>query len=278
MTGDRDPDRDPAAFLGAAICRARLAAGYETQEQLARKLGFERSVVAKAESGERPPSPAVSAALEALLPDLGVSISQLSALARKATGSYPRWFADWLKAERDAMLLRSWEPLLVPGLLQTPDYARTLFRAWQVAGSDDELGELVASRMARHAIFDRADPPKFWAVIDETVLYRCIGGRKVMRDQLARLAEMADRPRSAIHVIPSDAGAHIGLLGAFAIAGMGDDNPGIVYLETPDEGQTTRNPVTVAKITTIFDTLRSEALPRRASLDLILKVAEEQWN
>src|SRR5579859_3716345 len=122
MTSERDPDRDPAAFLGAAICRARLAAGFETQEQLARKLGFERSVVAKAESGERPPSPAVAAALEALLPDLGVSISQLSLLARKAVTTYPHWFTDWLKAEHDALSLRSWEPLLLPWLLQTPEY------------------------------------------------------------------------------------------------------------------------------------------------------------
>ncbi|HLJ99632.1 MAG TPA: helix-turn-helix transcriptional regulator [Streptosporangiaceae bacterium] len=278
MTSERDPDRDPAAFLGAAICRARVAAGFETQDQLARKLGFERSVVAKAESGERPPSPAVASALEALLPDLGVSISQLSMLARKATTSYPRWFADWLTAERQAVSLRSWEPLLLPGLLQTPEYARALFRAWQMAGSNEELEELVTARMARQAIFDRADPPKFWAVIDETVLYRCIGGPAVMRDQLAHLAEMTERPRIAIQVIPADAGAHIGLLGAFAIAGMGDNNPGTVYLETPDEGQTTKNPAAVAKVTTTFDTLRSEALPRRASRDLVMKVAEERWH
>jgi transcriptional regulator with XRE-family HTH domain len=277
MTSERDPDRDPAAFLGAVICRARLAAGFETQEQLARKLGFERSVVAKAESGERPPSPAVAAALEALLPDLGVSISQLSTLARKATTSYPQWFADWLTAERQAVSLRSWEPLLMPGLLQTPDYARALFRASQVAGSEDELEELVTARMARQQIFDRADPPKFWAVLDETVLYRCVGSRSVMRIQLTYLIEMMERSRIAIQVVPADAGAHIGLLGAFAIAGMADNNPGIVYLETPDEGQTSKNPATVAKITTIFDTLRSEALPRRASRDLVVKVAEERW-
>lgn len=278
MTSERDPDRDPAAFLGAAICRARLAAGFETQDQLARKLGFERSVVAKAESGERPPSPAVAAALEALLPDLGVSVSQLSMLARKSATSYPRWFADWLTAERQASSLKSWEPLLLPGLLQTPEYARALFRAWQMAGGEDELEELVTARMARQAIFDRADPPKFWAVIDESVLYRCVGSPVVMHDQLIHLAEMAERARTAIQVVPAEAGAHIGLLGAFAIAGMGDNNPGTVYLETPDEGQTSKNPVTVAKIATIFDTLRSEALPRRASRDLVMKVADERWH
>ena len=76
-------------------------------------------------------------------------------------------------------------------------------------------------------------------------------------------------------MIPAEVGAHIGLLGAFAIAGFEGDAPGIVYFESPDEGQTTRDPATVAKIILAFDTLRSEALPRGASQDLIMKVAEE---
>jgi len=78
-----------------------------------------------------------------------------------------------------------------------------------------------------------------------------------------------------VHVIPAEVGAHIGLLGAFAIAGFAGDAPGIVYFESPDEGQTTRDPVTVARIILTFDTLRSEALPRGASRDLIMKAAEE---
>jgi hypothetical protein len=70
-------------------------------------------------------------------------------------------------------------------------------------------------------------------------------------------------------------GAHIGLLGAFAIVGLADDAHGIVYFETPDEGETTRESVTVAKIALTFDTLRSEALPRGATRELIMKLAEE---
>jgi hypothetical protein len=72
-------------------------------------------------------------------------------------------------------------------------------------------------------------------------------------------------------------GAHIGLLGAFAVASFTGDTPGIVYLESPDQGQTSTNPDTVTTINLMFDTLREEALPRGASRDLIMKVAEERW-
>ena len=103
----------------------------------------------------------------------------------------------------------------------------------------------------------------------------CCGGAKVMHDQLVHLTDMGDRASIKIQVIPAEAGAHMGLLGALAIADFAGDAPGIVYFESPDEGQTTRDPGTVAKVTLTFETLRSEALPRGASRDLILKVAGE---
>ena len=107
------------------------------------------------------------------------------------------------------------------------------------------------------------------------MLRRRIGGVKVMADQLVHLAEMGKRASIKIQVIPAEAGAHMGLLGALAIASLAGNAPGIVYFESPDEGQTTRDPSTVATVTLTFETLRSEALPRGASRDLILKVAGE---
>jgi hypothetical protein len=193
----------------------------------------------------------------------------------KWDGPYPRWFEDWVEAERQAAVIRWWEPLLVPGLLQTPEYARALFRAWRTDDDEDKVEQLVIARMNRQRIFDRPGPPSLWAVLDEGVLRRRVGGAKVMHDQLVHLADMGERASIKIHVIPAEAGAHVGLLGAFAIAGLAGDAPGIVYFESPDEGQTSRDPVTVAKIALKFETLRSEALPRGASRDLILKVAGE---
>jgi len=108
------------------------------------------------------------------------------------------------------------------------------------------------------------------------VLHRCIGGPKVMHDQLGHLADLADDPQTSIQVIPASAGVHAGLLGGFIIADL-DGSPGMVYLETAAEGQIADSPAIVAHVAFRFDSLRSEALPRAASRDLIMKVAEDIW-
>lgn len=279
MTNDRDPRSDLGVYIGEELRKARLAAGIETQEQLANELGFERTVIVKAETGSRPPSEPVARRIAVRFPDLcnGLYVT-LAGIARKSNGPIPGWFADWIVAEQAAVIIKWWEPLLIPGLLQTSEYAGALFKAWQVATTADDLEEMVNARMARQAVFSRPNPPKFWAVIDETLLHRCIGSPKIMHEQLVRLLEVSEQPKISIQVIPVGAGAHIGLLGAFASADLDDDAPGIVYMESPDEGHTTKNPATVAKINLTFDTLREEALPRSASRDVIMKVAEEKWN
>jgi hypothetical protein len=114
-----------------------------------------------------------------------------------------------------------------------------------------------------------------WVIIDETVLLRHIGGSKIMYDQLSRLAAQAKRPNITVQVVPGEVGAHVGLMGAFAIAsGNGSDT---VYIESPDEGQTTEAPSAVTKLTQTFNILRGEALSQAASRELIIKVAEESW-
>ena len=122
----------------------------------------------------------------------------------------------------------------------------------------------------------RKDPPLLWVLLDEGVLHRPVGTATVMHAQLLRLAELCDAPYVSLQVIPFSAGGHIGLLGAFVIAEMGD-LPGIVYLETAADGQTVEDAATVSQVALRFDSLRSEALPRSASKDLIMKVAEDKW-
>jgi len=129
--------------------------------------------------------------------------------------------------------------------------------------------------MERQSIFERPDPPSLWVIVDEGVLRRRIGNPKIMHEQLAHLAELADRPRVTVQVVPAEVGAHVGLLGAFAIASI--NGAGIVYMESPDQGQTTETPSVLATVSASFDTRRAEALPRGTSLELIKRVAEEQW-
>ena len=271
---DLDPGASPAHFFGAEVRRAREAAGM-TLAGLGAMVPCDASTVSRIEAGLLSPAQRFAVACDEAFPQMGGWFTRFYTGSRQWDGPYPRWFADWVDAERQATVLRTWEPLLVPGLLQTAEYARALFKAWQTTEHEDEVDQLVTARLDRQRIFEQTRPPSLWAVIDEWVLRRRIGGPKVMHDQLVYLAEAAERPMIKVHVIPAEVGAHIGLLGAFAIADVAGDAPGIVYFESPDQGETTRDPATVAKIILTFDTLRSEALPRGASRDLIMKVAEE---
>ena len=274
QTRELDPSAGPLEFFGAELRRARAAAGL-SQEQLGQRVGYSGAQVGKIEMGERAPSQDFAKLCDSALPDAGGLFVRVHALARRWDGGYPSWFSGWLEAERKATSLCWWEPLLVPGLLQTADYARAILAAGPDT-TEDQLEELVSARIGRQAIFDLPTPPKLWVVIDETVLHRLIGSRKIMYDQLAQLADTSRRPSVTVQVVPAVIGAHAGLLGGFAIASFGKA-PGTVYMETPDQGQTTELSSVVEKLSLTFGTLRADALPRGASRDLIGKVTEERW-
>jgi transcriptional regulator with XRE-family HTH domain len=274
MARNLEATKSPMAFLGAELRRARLAAGM-SQEQLGRALNFSGDMVGKVETCERAPTPAFAAGCDAAFPHFDGLFTRLVDLARRWDGPYPQWFRDWVEAERDATALRTWEPMLVPGLLQTAGYARAIL----AAGPDtvaEELDELVAARLTRQEILDRPRPPQLWVVIDEAVLHRLIGSAQIMRDQLTHLTESAVRPDITVQVVPSGIGAHAGLLGAFVVADF-EAAPSILYAETAVEGQTMERPALIAKAALAFDRLRAEALPRTASRDLIGKVVNERW-
>lgn len=277
MANDRDPRSDLGAWLGEELRRARMSAGYTSQDQFARDLGFDRTVIVKAETGARPPSEDVALKIAEMFPDLcnGLYV-QLAAIARKANGPIPGWFADWLTREREATSIRIWQPIIVPGLLQTADYARALFLGERKRLDDDALDELITARLARQAIFDKPVPPHLWVVLDESVLHRLIGTPKAMHDQLLHLADMAERSYISVQVVPASAGAHAGLACAFLI-GSADAEPDLLLVEAIED-QTIRDQEVVRKAAVAFDLVRGDALPRGASQDLILKVAEEKWN
>jgi transcriptional regulator with XRE-family HTH domain len=267
-----DGTASPLAFFGAELRRARNEAGL-SQEQLGQRIGYSGTMVGKIETGERAPSEDLAEHCDEALGTKGLLV-RIYDLARRWDGGYPSWFAGWMDRERTATSLCWWEQSLVPGLVQTTDYARAILRVG-VHSTEDELEEMVSARMERQAIFGRPNPPSLWVIIDEGVLHRRIGSAKIMHDQVSHLADLAARPTITIQVVSYAVGAHVGLLGGFAIAsGNGADT---VYMESPDEGQTTELPSVVAKLTQTFNILRGEALSQEASRELIMKVAEEQW-
>jgi transcriptional regulator with XRE-family HTH domain len=275
MTRNLDATRSPLAFLGAELRRARVAAGL-SQDQLGRELNFSGDMVGKIETCDRTPTPTFAAGCDTVFPHLDGLFARLMELARRWEGPHPQWFRDWVEAEREASSLRWWEPMLVPGLLQTADYARALFLAWQSASSGEQLEDLVCARIARQDVLSGPKSPELWVVLDEAVLHRQIGSPKIMHDQLVHLAEASSQAGITVQVVPAEIGAHTGLLGAFVVAGF-DTAPSILYAETAVEGHTIERASLVGRAGLAFDRLRAEALPRGASRDLIGKVAEELW-
>jgi transcriptional regulator with XRE-family HTH domain len=269
-----DGTASPLAFFGAELRRVRNEAGL-SQEQLGQRIGYSGTLIGKVEIGQRAPSEDLAERCDEALETKGL-LPRIYDLARRWDGGYPSWFAGWAERERTAASICWWEPLLIPGLVQTPEYARALFLAWQSGDtSDDQVEELVSARLERQKIFDQSKLPELWVIVDEAVLRRCIGAAKIMHDQLSYLASQAKRPNITVQVVPGEVGAHVGLTGAFAIAsGNGVDT---VYMESPDEGQTTEAASVVAKLTKTFNILRGEALSQAASRELIMKVAEESW-
>jgi transcriptional regulator with XRE-family HTH domain len=268
----RDPESDPKVFLGRELKRARINAGFATQDALAAKLGFDRTVITKAETGDRAPTDEVLAAwcqACGLPADL---FARFAALARRADGPVASWFEGWLEAEGKAHTLRLWAPLVLPGLFQPAGYARALFLAM---GMDEEAAEeQVALRLSRQEILDRPDPPQVVAVIYEAVLHHLVGSPQVMHDALIHLAELSQRPNITIQVIPTDTGANAGLGGSFNLA-SGDGTPEVLAMVTIED-ITTESRSLVRKAANIFVRVQADALPRAASRTVILEAAE-RW-
>jgi transcriptional regulator with XRE-family HTH domain len=267
---DLDPAASVLAFFGAELRRLRADADL-SQEQLADRVNYSAALVGMIETARRMPSRDFADRADDALQTGGV-LARLWPLVTRDV--LPTWFRPWVQeVESEASMLRSWEPLIVPGLLQIRDYARALLGA-RPDETEEGLEQRLAARLERQEILSRETPPHLWFLMDEAVLHRGIGDAKVMREQLLHVEEMSHHPRVVVQIVPSEAGAHPGLLGAFVIAGNNTDT---VYLETAAAGQITELPSVVEEITLTWEALRSEALPHRASRELIARVAEERW-
>lgn len=210
-------------------------------------MGYSPSVIAKLETCRTFPSPGHAKQADAALKTPG-TFQRL----RKAMidGAYEAWVRAYLEIEQRATVLRTWQPLVLPGLVQTEAYARALIRAGRPGDSDAEIEQLVMARMARQSIWDREDPPPpmLCAVIGEGVLRQRVGDAAIMREQLGRLAEAARGPRVVIQVMPAAADAHPGMLGPFEVASF-EDGPDAAYLDNALTGQVTERRKEVARVT-----------------------------
>jgi len=279
MTGARPTVR--RRRLAAVLLALREEAG-KSPEEAAERIGCHRTKINRIENARLGIS---LGELRDLLTYYGVEdddyVEQLVALARR--GREPGWlqqlgtalpsYADYIDYERTANYIRSFEPLLITGLLQTPDYARALVEGSNAMLSRERVEELVGIRMERQSVLEGDDPPRVCVIEGEAALLTRVGGSKVMRAQLDHLLTVSAHPNVELQVVPHSAGAHAGLTGAFVLFGFPtsafsdvvcvEHYTGTLYLETPEEVET---------YTLTFDSLRSVALAPAESRDLIARL------
>jgi hypothetical protein len=274
----RSPENDPAALLGMELARVRIEAGHPVQAAFAVVLGYERTVISKAESGDRPPTDVVFAAWMDACGIAGTERAMLErqlTLARNARGAIPGWFTWWIDVERQADSIRIWCPLVIPGLLQVEEYIRAVYLLTGV--DEDETDEKVAARIERQAILSGDDPVHLTVLIEESVLHRLIGTVEIMVKQLERLTVMSRRRNVTIQIVRGP-GAVPGLNGAFDIA----SGPGIPDTMRRDavEDQITDNRELVRRMAAIFEQIRGHALnvedSRAATMEAINRWKSEQ--
>ncbi len=257
-----DNSPSPAlAKLAEAIRRHRKLAGL-TQADLARRIPCSDKTISAIETGRDRPSRQMTTAIEEAL---GLSKGALTDIFDLLdVESLPGWMRSWVVEERRSRRLRSFELAIVPGLLQTEDYARALL-------NDNEA--LLQARMERQGILLGDAPPTLHVVLDEFVLYRDVGGRQVMYDQLIHLTKCVSEGLT-VQIVPSDANPHrVGSFTIGTVPGSGD----VAYIESSIRGIVTSSQDDISHLDGVWDTIRSHALSQRQSLDFIQRTAEERW-
>lgn len=176
-----------------------------------------------------------------------------------------------ISLEAGATVIRKFVTMVVPGLLQTPDYARSVIEATTpAAGTSAELEKMVARRITRQHVLRRDPPLAIHVVLDESVLDRVVGGRTVMRDQLRRLADLRDSGHVTLQVLPLAGGCGPGVHGPFTLIGLPSPAPDVLFGESPVAGDFYTTEVDrVCDCTLTFGMLSQLALSRDESADRI---------
>ena len=144
----------------------------------------------------------------------------------------PGWFTAYVSLETGAKTLRTYEPHYVTGLLQTYDYARGVLSGGFPNDNDEDLERRVQLRLRRQSLLERPDSPTLWAVLEEAVLHRVVGGPAVMRDQIDRLLEVSELDHVSVDIVPFSAGAHVGACAPFTYFRFQEPElPDVVYSE-----------------------------------------------
>ncbi|MFA1545546.1 helix-turn-helix domain-containing protein [Actinomadura chokoriensis] len=260
----------PQAIWGRELRHYRTKAG-RTQAELAGRINFSESLISGAETGQISASVPFAKACDLEL-DTGGAL--LRALDFRKAQRFPTGFAEYLEVEKKSGMIRWYEGLCIPGLLQTPDYARELLRAGRPGDTDEEIEALRTTRMERKAFLAEPDAPTLWAVVDETVLRRPIGTAKTMHEQLTYLLDAIEHPKITIQALPFDTGAHAGLTCSFILLTL-TDGVTVAYAEDLTGGRFIERPDDLGHWVACYESIKSSALPVKQSAELIRRIMGE---
>lgn len=268
--------------LGSELRRLR---GRRRGAEVAALLGWSESKLSRIETART----GVSASdLERLLATYAVDEPERSRLRELSVQTQTRTWWDPYRAgvpdpldryvayESEATVMLEWEPQIVPGLLQTDEYARAVVEVARNLAGPDVVEQLVALRMARQTVLTRHPEPRLWAILDEGALRREVGGRQVMRRQVQRLYDASQRPGITLQVLPFSVGIHLAVSGAFTIFefGAGEQSP-VVHGEGITGGTFHDRSPEVQQFREAFDDVRCRALDAQATRELLARIGAE---
>jgi transcriptional regulator with XRE-family HTH domain len=261
--------------LGALLRTLRTEAGM-TVEQVAERLLVSSSKISRLETGQRGANPRDIRDLCDLYEVDSAQREYLAELAREGVrkGWWQRYdlpYATYVGLEADAVAISDFESGVVPGLLQTPAYARALHERGIPHLSAEVIDQRVEERRRRQAILDRQDPapPRFRAIIDEAILHRVVGGPEVMRDQLQRILDTVHLRKVTIQALPFSVGAHPALDSTFTVLEFSPPVPDVVYSEGLVGHIFRDRPEDVHRYQEIFEYLSGQSLSPEETLTLV---------
>ncbi|MFB7194432.1 helix-turn-helix domain-containing protein [Streptomyces sp. NPDC056240] len=269
--------------LGQELRRLRELKGM-TAEEVAERLLVSQSKISRLENGRRSISQRdvrdLCGVYEVEDHRIVDSLMQMAKDSRQqgwwhAFGDIP--YSVYIGLETDAASLRVYESLIVPGLFQTHAYAQAVIEGMWPEATPSEIDKRIKIRLKRQdRLTDSENPLRFWAVIDEALLRRTVGGKDVMREQLQKLAELSELPHITLQVLPYESGAHPGMYGKFAILEFHDAlDASVVYLEGVTSDLYLEKPTDVQSYAVMYEHLRAIALSAEASRQFIQGVIDD---
>jgi transcriptional regulator with XRE-family HTH domain len=270
--------------LGIELRRLREDAGL-TCEDVGQRLDCSGTRISRIETGRINVKPGDVRELLDIYGITGTEADPLVQLAREARRKgwwhtygqvLPPWFEAYIGLEAEAVRQRDFQPMVIPGLFQTEDYARAVLCAAPIAGNAEAIDRQVTLRMERQAILNQASPPDLWVVLSESVLRVQVGGPDVMRSQLRHLVDLAGRSNVTLQVLPFTTAAHVHPVSPFTILEFPESaDPTVVYLEHLTGSLFLEDADEVRRYRAVFDHLCAEALGPGQSADLITRAAAE---